>query len=154
MAGMGPPPKPSALRQRRNRVTTAAQLPAQPLAEGESVIPKTLPKRGEGERAYHARTLEFWEEVRVSEMAGELIRVDVPGLYILAELVDRFWHGETTLAAEIRLERQCFGLTPLDRRRLQWEVAKVKDAERKRAPRQVEQPTVRNDPRRLLRAVK
>ena len=60
---------------------------------------------------------------------------DIPGLEILADLVDRFWYGDAGLAAEIRLQRQCFGLTSLDRRRLQWEIARGEEAEKRRGGR-------------------
>jgi hypothetical protein len=83
-------------------------------------------------------------------MAAEFVQADVHGLYMLAVLVDQFWHLPVKeLAAEIRLQRQCFGLTPIDRRRLQWEVERVEDATRKkRTPRPV---TPVEDPRKALR---
>jgi hypothetical protein len=54
---------------------------------------------------------------------------------LVARLIDRFNYGEVNLAAEIRLQRQCFGLTPLDRRRLQWEIERAEAAERRDRPR-------------------
>lgn len=89
-------------------------------------------------------------------MAAEYISADIPGLILVAELVDRFNYGEVALAAEIRLQRQCFGLTPLDRRRLQWEIKRVEAADRQR-PTQSRPVTPAGgvrDPRRALRAVK
>jgi hypothetical protein len=35
------------------------------------------------------------------------------------------------LSAEIRLQRQCFGLSPIDRRRLQWEIERTEEAQEK-----------------------
>jgi hypothetical protein len=59
-------------------------------------------------------------------MAAELLEADIHGLYVLADLVNRYWSKPSVqLAAEIRQQRQCFGLTPIDRRRLQWEVQRV-----------------------------
>ena len=56
-------------------------------------------------------------------MAAEFLQADRHGLYRLAVLVDAFWRTEDPrLASEIRLQAQCFGLTPIDRRRLQWEM--------------------------------
>jgi hypothetical protein len=87
-------------------------------------------------------------------MASEFIAADVPGLLLVAQLVDRFNYGEVALAAEIRLQRQCFGLTPLDRRRLQWQIEKVSEAERRRTKRMpAPAGTATRDPRRVLRAV-
>lgn len=87
-------------------------------------------------------------------MAAEYLQADIHGLYILALLVDRFWKKPSTmLSTEIRLQRQCFGLTPIDRRRLQWEVQKVEDAtSRKRQP---QRPVIPEgeDPRNYLSVV-
>jgi hypothetical protein len=87
-------------------------------------------------------------------MAGEFLQSDRHGLFILAELVDRFWEAPSPqLATEIRLQRQCFGLTPIDRRRLQWEVERVESATRGRRPRR-EEPDLAagaEDPRKMLR---
>lgn len=88
-------------------------------------------------------------------MAGEYVDADVPGLVALMKLQDRFNYGDHATAAEIRLQRQCFGLTPMDRRRLQWEVGKVADAERRRPQAATPaQPTRRNDPRKGLALVR
>jgi hypothetical protein len=69
-------------------------------------------------------------------MAAEFIAADVPGLVLVARLIDRFNYGDLSLAAEIRLQRQCFGLTPFDRRRLQWEIERGEAAENGAAVRQ------------------
>ena len=71
-----------------------------------------------------------------------------------AMLVNRFWitGGDKELAGEIRLQGQLFGLTPIDRRRLQWEVARAEEAEEQRKRRKP--PTVPvADPRSIIRAV-
>jgi len=79
-------------------------------------------------------------------MAVEFIKSDMHQLYILADLIDQYWRESASrngpspaLATEIRLQRQCFGLTPIDRRRLQWEIergedANVKGQKRRNAP--------------------
>src|SRR4051812_33293383 len=58
-------------------------------------------------------------------MAAEYDATDVHGLLQLAVLVDDFWHAESprdrqTASAEMRLQGVRFGLSPIDRRRLQW----------------------------------
>jgi hypothetical protein len=86
-------------------------------------------------------------------MAPEFTESDVHGLLVLAVLVDEFWVDPSKeLAAEIRLQRQCFGLSPLDRRRLQWEIERSEQAsEAGRSRRQPPVGKLAEDPR--LRAV-
>ena len=147
----GPMPKPTATRARTNRVAGARTLS---VVEGRKVRRPPLPK----DREWHAATRVWWRDVWASPMAPEYDDSDRHGLLALAVLVDDFWAADDPkvragLAAEIRLQRQCFGLTPIDRRRLQWEIDRGDTAERKtraRAaadrPRQVDGP----DPRSLL----
>lgn len=62
-------------------------------------------------------------------MAGEYHESDRHGLFILATLVDAFWTSPSKdLAGEIRLQRQAFGLTPYDRRRLEWSIESAEEA--------------------------
>lgn len=118
MAGKGPPPKNPALRQRRNRATTAATLdPA-----GRRGPAPPLPKREKGAQPWHALVRAWWRDVWASPMAAKFLTADVHGLYLIAELRDRFWRGHTEVANEIRLEEARFGLSPVDRWRLQWEI--------------------------------
>jgi hypothetical protein len=87
-------------------------------------------------------------------MAAEFVQADIHGLYILAELEDAFWREPTiALAAEIRLQRTAFGLTPIDRRRLQWEIesgSAVKQSSSPPSPRALS----KGDPRQVLRMVR
>jgi hypothetical protein len=89
-------------------------------------------------------------------MAAEWDPSDLHGLIALAVLVDDFWaeddpKSRSALAAEIRRQRQCFGLTPIDRRRLQWEVDRGADEPRPgRALRPVPVPAAGWDPRAAL----
>lgn len=154
MAGMGPPPKASHLRQRRNKIAGARTLSLAAEATSPRDIPD-LPPKPKGQPPWHAQTLRFWRQVWLSPMADEYLDADIPGLEILADLVDRFWYGDAGLAAEIRLQRQCFGLTSLDRRRLQWEIARGEEAEKRRGGRgaPVRPRKSKVDPRQLLRAV-
>lgn len=146
-------PKPAALRQRRNKVSTAATLP--PAGTVVGVIAPDLPVRGKDSLPWHARTIDYWKRVWSSEMVGEYLDADIPGLVVVMELQDKFNYGDHSVAAELRLQRQCFGLTPIDRRRLQWEVGKVEGARRGGKPQaEMPQPTRKNDPRQVLRAVK
>lgn len=176
MAGMGPPPKPAGLRQRRNKGTAGAMLPA----EGSKKPAPPLPDRecpgcdGTGVRAktekdpcihcdatgilpWHPLVVERWAAVWASPMATEFLDADVHGLFVLADLWDMYWKGDRDRAAEIRLQEQRFGLSSLDRRRLQWEVERAEQAQRRRPALPTGKkavPVSRKDPRQILRMVK
>jgi hypothetical protein len=113
-----------------------------------------LPER---ESDWHVMTVSWWADIWASPMATEFDHSDVHGLYLLAALVDEFWvKPNQALAAEIRLQRQCFGLSPIDRRRLQWEIERADDAQdrgRKRRAAVPKPPAAGADPRQVLRAV-
>lgn len=135
---------------RRNRSATSATLSAD-----HDVQAPELP--GEG---WHPMTLAWWRDLWVSPMAPEYDGSDVHGLFMLAMLVDQFWTSPSTaLAGEIRLQRQCFGLSPIDRRRLQWEIERTEEAQdkgRKRRTQETAQPSSeasRPDPRSVLHSV-
>src|SRR5574341_465866 len=116
---MAPTPKPAHMRQRRNRVSTSAKLQADPKLKAPD-----LP-----DRSWHPMTLDWWADVWSSPMAPEYDDSDRHGLFLMAVLIDEFWLSPTKeLAAEIRLQRQAFGLSPIDRRRLQWEIDRGDEA--------------------------
>ena len=73
-------------------------------------------------------------------MAGEYIETDWLGLQGLADLYARLWEATdgrefVRLAAEIRQTEGRFGLSPTDRARLRWEVARGDEAEERTASR-------------------
>lgn len=145
MAGKGPPPKPSHLRARTNRKAGAADLTPLDVVE----VPAIPNPDG---RAWHPLTVKDWHDWWASEMAGQWLPTDVGGLGILAVLCDNFYKAPNDkAAAEIRLQRQCFGLTPLDRSRLQWEIRRGEEAKRPK-PQSVRRTGT--DPRAILMAVK
>jgi len=122
----GPMPKDPATRQRRNRKSTKASLPAQKTRKSAPTLP-------EGEWTVMAQA--FWKDVWASPMAEQYLDADVHGLYMLTELVDRFWRQPSTaLASEIRQQRMAYGLTPIDRRRLEWSVKNDAETGSKAAP--------------------
>jgi|SRR3990172_2842588 len=135
---MGRHPKPPELRQRTNKAATAATLTA------ESVQVPSLPN---GVSCQETRR--WWEVIWASPMAAQWLTSDAEPLLRLALLVDQFWQVPTKeLAGEIAKHEARFGLTPLDRMRLQWklEAAPEKPASQYQAD--------EVDPRTLLRAVK
>lgn len=151
MAGRGPAPKPAHLRQRRNRKATAATL----AAPERPRVPR-LPALDDHE--WHRLTRAWWRHVWESPMASEFLPTDADGLGRLAILVDQFyWTSDARLLAEIRLQEARFGLSPVDRSRLQWEVAKGEEAAGRRRPAAASEAAApdggRVDPRQVLRAV-
>ena len=140
----GPAPKDPKLRQRRNRVSTQATLI-------RTSKPRTYAPRLP-DRDWHELTRAWWKDVWHSPMSEEFLEVDRHALLRLAMLVDMFWKAPTKeLAAEIRLEQQAFGLTPIDRRRLQWTVEQETERRRTRQAPPADEPA--EDPRKVLRMV-
>lgn len=144
----GPLPKDPALRQRRNKPSTRAVL----TMPTERKRAPSLPPRSDDQK-WHALTLSWWRSVWHSPMASEYLEADVKGrLYRLAVLVDRFWvRPDIKLDAQICHNEAALGLSPMDRRRLQWTVEKAEQEQRKRhAPSSIDQ----DDPRKLLEVIK
>lgn len=148
---MPQPKKHSSVRARANKASTAATL-----TEEHEVDCPELP----GSRDWHPQTLEWWQDLWSAPMAAEYHSSDRHALFILAALVDDFWNDpSSSKAGEIRLQRQAFGLTPYDRRRLEWTIETAeesKDRGRRRQRERSEQtapPAPQNDPRVGLYAV-
>ncbi len=134
----GPLPKNPTLRQRRNRSSTKAMLPAE---AGHRKYRPRFPALPKGEM-WQPMAVRFWSEVWSSPMSHMFVEADLPALFRLLILVNRFWDtGSLTVAKEIRMLEREFGLTPLSRRRLEWTVA------------QAEEATDRHEQRRSRRAV-
>ena len=148
MAGKGPTPKNPKTRQRRNKSATQSTLiDSSPLGDGKLPL---LGRRPDG-KAWRKQVRDFWADVWRSPMAPEYTQADVHGLYILADLIQQYWDDPSPqTAAEIRLQRQCYGLTPIDRRRLQWEIKRVEQPDKKPKP---SRPKRQNDPRAVLKSV-
>ena len=149
--------KDSSVRARRNTASTASTL-ARPTSKRE--IP-ALPILDAGAE-WHDNALEWWRAVWSSPMATEFVEVDQHALELLAVLINDFWYAPDPIsrkfaATEIRLQRKDFGLTPYDRRRLEWTIEEADAAtDRGRARRErqgVKQSSGATDPRRGLHAV-
>ena len=103
-------------------------------------------------REWHPLTLTSWQNAWASPMASRWLDSDVDAMGRLALLWDEFYQRpDARMLAEIRLQEQRFGLSPLDRSRLQWEVSRAEDAER-RQPKPVTR-TGAADPRGILMPV-
>lgn len=146
--------KDPSVRARTNRASTAAVLSERRVKPQAPDLPAM---------DWHPMTLQWWQELWDSPMAAEYNRVDARGLVRLALLENDYWTADSArdrkdAATEIRLQQKDYGLTPYDRRRLEWttETAEEsKDRGRARRARQVPEPAAApaTDPRSALRAV-
>jgi hypothetical protein len=86
-----------------------------------------------------------------------MVEADQQRLEVIAELHQQFFmaaeRGQnlTGLASEIRLQEQAFGLTPLDRRRLEWEVDRGEEAAQRTAKRRKPKADPAVDPRSVIK---
>lgn len=151
----GPSPKHPSTRARRNKTTTAATL------QSNGRAAPALPER---EVLWHDMTLAWWSDIWASPMSPEWDDSDVHNVYILAALYDDIWRAETAkdrkeAAGEYRLQRKDLGLTPYDRRRLEWTIESADEAKdrgnqrRSRGSASTERKTPPTDPRAGLHAV-
>jgi len=108
-------------------------------------------------RTWHPLTVARWTRALQSPMAGQWLDADIDGLGALALLWDLIntnpcdtklsvWMGEE------RLQAQRFGLSPLDRSRLQWEIRRASEEPARKPSSAAKRGS--SDPRRLLMAVK
>lgn len=154
MAGMGPPRKHTSVRARTNKASTRATLVEN--EEGETVeipgLPEMKAANGMPEE-WHPLTVAWWHDIWPSPMASEWHSSDITGLYALAMLYDSFFKSPSEKKhAELRNARTPYGLTPLDRRRLEWSIETTKkaqsDAQRRTQPQQsASTPEPGEDPR-------
>jgi len=74
--------------------------------------------------AWHNMTAIWWRHLWTSPFAVNYLEMDQQALINLAELQDVVnWNPRDMKAqTELRLQRNYFGLTPLSRRSLQWEI--------------------------------
>jgi hypothetical protein len=147
-------PKPAHMRQNRTKKSGATTLstPNSEQEEKEKVPALQNPDK----RKFHRLTRSWWKHVWGSPMAGEYLPSDIDGLARLAILVDNYYNNpHKEILAEVRLQEARFGLSPVDRSRLQWEVLKGEEAEKKRKPQQQRQQNASPiDPRGILGVVK
>jgi len=157
MAGAGPAPSPGSGRSAYRKKKGEGAV----LSRSVTVEKPPLPAI----RFWNEMTQAWWDDVWASPMAQEYDESDKHGLMALAMVVDDFWNSETPrqrqeASQEIRLQGVRFGLSPIDRRRLQWEIEKAEDAQarttkRRRSAEELSSPapTDGKDPRAVLRAL-
>jgi len=153
----GPAPKPAHLRQRTNRAATHATLPSVAKAALNKVPP--LYKREKSTERWHKRVVAWWASIWKSPMATEWLEADVLGLvYRTAELQQDFWtaddaQGRVAVETRIAKNEERLGLSPIDRRRLQWEVEKGEQATERTSKRRQHKEAASKDPREALKVV-
>lgn len=130
MAGVGPAPKDPSKRARRNAPTQAqtvlrferAEAPDLPTVEIEVDSELT-------EFHWPARTVEWWQMWRDSPQAEHFSSTDWDFLLDTALIHARYWRGDTSLAAELRLRVAKHGATMEDRARLRMAFAEADEAD-------------------------
>lgn len=144
----GPAPKDPALRARRNKASTRAELDPSTRVKAPPLRPSMF-----APAKVHPQLRRWWRVIWQSPMAPRWLEADIERLYLVALLRNDFYHErKAATAAEIRLQERDLGLTPLDRRRLEWSIA---GPSQKPEPRLLDAPVEEEvDPRMVLRAVK
>ncbi|PKQ59732.1 hypothetical protein B5566_02500 [Mycobacterium sp. MHSD3] len=136
--------KHASTRRRTNQAATATTLSAvdpdevdipelPPLVVYEEVDgPDGKPVRERLEVEWDPLTVQWWNDVWSSPMADEYLDADIHGLVRLAALVNAYWRDPCAKThAEVRLAQKDYGLTPYDRRRLEWQIETTDDAKSK-----------------------
>lgn len=116
---------------------------------------------------WHEMTLRWWADIWASPMSQEWDESDIHNVYVLAAVYNDIWTAlsptaRKEAASEFRLQRANLGLTPYDRRRLEWTIESADEArdrgnqrrtKRTQKPPQETKPAA-SDPRAALHAVK
>lgn len=124
----GPLPKHPELRQRRNKSASRAILPA----ESSPITSRPRLPANPDEEGWHPMAKRWWRDVWDSPVRHEFMRADLGSLFRLVDMVDAYWKSRSlALAKEIRMMEREFGLTPMARRRLEWQVAQSEEAKDK-----------------------
>ena len=129
----GPAPKDPSLRARRNKASTRSTL------NGDHDI--KAPPLPAGVK-WHKNTRAWWRDAWASPMAPEYTDTDRHGLYQVAMLNNDFWTAATPkerAECRVRLEKAeaDFGMNPLARRRLEWQIEETQDKQARGRRRQV-----------------
>jgi hypothetical protein len=122
MPGRGPAPKPREQRRDRHKKQAGdwVQLPP---GGYQGPIP-SLAGVGLSDSTY-----EWWKTIWRSPMATQWTEGDVPALKELAMLRELLLDGKMSVAAEVRLRSDSFGLTPAGRQQRRWMITE-EDQER------------------------
>lgn len=151
----GPAAKHPSVRQRRNKHVTNAVLKVVPGAKVPAVPAGT---------DWHPRAAEWWQDAWTSPMRQEWAKSDEHGIIRLLGLMHAYWmtfdagdfKALPTLENAFNSGANRYGLNPMARRSLQWQIeqgeaAEEKTVQRRQARASKAKPTlVEADPRELL----
>lgn len=172
MAGHGPAAKPAGTAQRRNKSSTKASLkltvdhevPALPTASDWFPVDPTdpasviFPGTDDGELRWPAPVTRWWNDIWGSPMSNEFVHSDIQGLYLaafyLAQALNPFAKLSDRLSAG-KAHEACirnYGLNPMARRTLQWEIERVSEAQSRGAKRRAGTPESHGDGRNRVSA--
>ena len=131
----GPAPKHVSVRARVNKASTRATLTERDPSDVKvPPLPPCTKELEDGqviEVPWHPLTRAWWAAIWPSPMAAEWHESDIFGLYAVAFLYDKFYRNPSAAAhAELRLARAPYGLTPIDRRKLEWSIGSVDRVQR------------------------
>jgi hypothetical protein len=133
MAGMGPAPKDSSRRARRNKDPHPQTILRFEQAAAPDLPTFEVEKDGElVEWKWPARTSEWWATWKKSPQAEHFSSTDWQFLLDTALIHARFWLGDLSQAAELRLRVAKFGATLEDRARLRMQFAQADEADGRR----------------------
>ncbi|MDP1879089.1 MAG: hypothetical protein Q8M17_16190 [Actinomycetota bacterium] len=148
MAGRGPAPKQTRIRERdtKRRAAEFTVLHPDGVVHGPD-LPEVM--------EWPEQTVEFWQALRTDAAASTWTEVEWRQLVDVALLHADLWSGNAKVAAEIRLRLAAFGLTPSDRLRVRQVVAPPgSTAPNKLEELQARQASKRMDPARMRRIMR
>lgn len=156
----GPKPKDPELRQRTNKASTAAELPAPDASRKAKVPPLTKDLLG-FKKAVRPQVQRWWREAWSSPMASRWLGTDIEVLYVCAQIRQQiaiFIDADksiATLASELRQQEGRVGLDVMARRRLDWRIEgpRPEAVAPEPSPAPVSREPENFDPRSVLRAV-
>lgn len=130
MAGVGPAPKDPARRARRNREPQPQTILRFERAEAPDLPDFRIERDGDLiEFVWPERTREWWEMWKASPQAEHFSSTDWDFLLDTALIHARYWRGDLSLAAELRLRVAKHGATMEDRARLRMQFAQADEAD-------------------------
>ncbi len=112
----GPNPKDPEKRARANKAASRAVIVA------DARVDADIPDMGELEdEDWHPLAVAWWEDIWTSPMSKQYLTADRHSLYRILLMIQEYWRRPNVeLSKDIDKAQQAFGLTPLDRRRLEW----------------------------------
>ena len=139
------------------RVPPGQYLDRYPNGPNAELARRVLDQRSD----WHPLVVRVWESMWRSPQRVRYLEADKTEMYALLALWQDFAESESAserirLSAEIRLQGQRFGRSPLDRMRLEWQVAETEEKQEKRQRKRekgTKRPDPAKDPREQIKAM-